>query len=191
MTAAWNSAAAVPDVQSRATGRSRALARPSAKKAADRSSTCIQTRTPGWRANAIASGAEREPGAMHTASRPQRASSSTKVAAKDWVTFGSAMETVTCLHGFSQGGDSWDEIVSLVPGGHRWLAPELKATTMATAGEELAVLWEREGVERTHLVGYSQGGRLALFIASRHPDRLLTLTTIGAHAGFEGPDRGR
>src|SRR5437879_5141612 len=131
MTAAWNSAAAVPEVQRRATARSRALARPSAKKAAERSSTCIHTRTPGWRANAIASGAEREPGAMHTASRPQRASSSTKVAAKDWVTFGSAMETVTCLHGFSQRGDSWDELVSLVPGELRWLTPDVRATTLA------------------------------------------------------------
>jgi 2-succinyl-6-hydroxy-2,4-cyclohexadiene-1-carboxylate synthase len=101
------------------------------------------------------------------------------------------METVTCLHGFSQGGDSWDEIVSLVPGGYRWLAPDVRATTLAAAGEELAALWELEGVARTHLVGYSQGGRLALFMASRHPERLLTLTTIGAHAGFEGPDRSR
>jgi 2-succinyl-6-hydroxy-2,4-cyclohexadiene-1-carboxylate synthase len=99
------------------------------------------------------------------------------------------METVTCLHGFSQGGDSWDEIVSLVPGAYRWLTPDVRATTLAAAGEELGALWERKGVERTHLVGYSQGGRLALFIASRHPERLLTLTTIGAHAGFEGPDR--
>jgi 2-succinyl-6-hydroxy-2,4-cyclohexadiene-1-carboxylate synthase len=101
------------------------------------------------------------------------------------------METVTCLHGFSQGGDSWDEIVSLVPGGYRWLAPDVRATTLAAAGDELAALWELEGVARTHLVGYSQGGRLALFMASRHPERLLTLTTIGAHAGFEGPDRSR
>src|SRR5690349_9419433 len=110
MTAAWSSAAAVPEVQSTATGRSRDLAMPRAKKHAERSSTCIQTRIAGWRAKAMASGAEREPGAMQTASRPQRASSSTKVAAKEWVTVGSAMSAVTFLHGFSQHGDSWDEL---------------------------------------------------------------------------------
>jgi len=43
------------------------------------------------------------------------------------------METVTCLHGFSQAGDSWDETRSLVRGGYRWLAPDVRATTLAAA----------------------------------------------------------
>src|SRR5207245_5865130 len=57
--------------------------------------------------------------------------------------------------------------------------------TLAGAEAELLDLWERDGVGRTDLVGYSQGGRIALFVAARHPDRVRTLTTIGAHAGFE------
>jgi len=40
-------------------------------------------------------------------------------------------------------------------------------------------------VERTHLVGYSMGGRLALHIATRRPERLLSVLTIGAHAGLD------
>ncbi|TMC11255.1 MAG: alpha/beta fold hydrolase [Chloroflexi bacterium] len=95
------------------------------------------------------------------------------------------METVTCVHGFSQHGDSWDELRSLVPAGRRWLTPDVRATTLAEAEAGLLGLWAREGVERTDLVGYSQGGRIALYVAAGHPDRVRTLTTIGAHAGFE------
>ena len=139
----------------------------------------------------MASGAEREPGAMQTASRPERASSSTNVAANACVAFWSLMETVTGLHGFSQDGGSWHELAALAPGGYRWLTPDVDATGLAQAEAELVALWEREGVRRSHLVGYSQGGRIALRVACNHPERLLTLTTIGAHAGFEGEDRSR
>lgn len=62
---------------------------------------------------------------------------------------------------------------------------------MAEVDAEVLALWRRHGVERSHLVGYSQGGRVALFVASRHPERLLSLATIGAHAGFEGEAKHR
>src|SRR5260370_2308824 len=101
------------------------------------------------------------------------------------------MDTVTCVHGFSQHGDSWAEVRALVGGEHRWLTPDVGAVTLPGAEADLLGLWEREGVERTHLVGYSQGGRIALFVAANYPDRILTLTTIGAHAGFEGEARAR
>jgi 2-succinyl-6-hydroxy-2,4-cyclohexadiene-1-carboxylate synthase len=101
------------------------------------------------------------------------------------------METVTCVHGFSQHGDTWDEVRALVGGGRRWLAPDVAGATLAEAEAELLELWRREGVERTDLVGYSQGGRIALHVAADHPGRLRTLTTIGAHAGFEGEARER
>ena len=128
---------------------------------------------------------------MQTASNPERASSSTKVAAKAWVGCGSGMETVTCLAGFSQQGESWHELTRLVPGGYHWLTPEIRAATIAEAQAELLELWEREGVQRSHLVGYSQGGRIALRAACDNPQRLLSLATIGAHAGFDDDDRAR
>jgi 2-succinyl-6-hydroxy-2,4-cyclohexadiene-1-carboxylate synthase len=100
------------------------------------------------------------------------------------------METVTCLHGFTQWGDSWHELRALFPdGGRCWLTPDLRATTLAGAEAEVLALWDRAGVRRGHLVGYSQGGRIALRVAATHTDRVRTLTTIGAHAGFEGEAR--
>jgi 2-succinyl-6-hydroxy-2,4-cyclohexadiene-1-carboxylate synthase len=101
------------------------------------------------------------------------------------------LRPVTCIHGFSQHGDSWDELASLVPGPYRWLRPDVGATGPAQFEAELLSLWTQERVERSHLVGYSQGGRLALWFAARHPGRLLSLTTISAHAGLEGDARVR
>jgi 2-succinyl-6-hydroxy-2,4-cyclohexadiene-1-carboxylate synthase len=99
------------------------------------------------------------------------------------------METVTCLHGFSQQGESWSELSSLVPGDLRWLTPDIASTSMDAAVAEILRLWDRERVQRSHLVGYSAGGRLALLFAVRHSERLLSLTVIGAHAGLEGAAR--
>ncbi|MBO0687002.1 MAG: alpha/beta fold hydrolase, partial [Candidatus Dormibacteraeota bacterium] len=95
----------------------------------------------------------------------------------------------TCLHGFSQRGESWQELTSLVPGQWRWLTPDIEATTPEEAVSAILQLWAEAGVERSHLVGYSAGGRLALRLAVRHPERLHTLTLISAHAGFEGQAR--
>lgn len=128
---------------------------------------------------------------MQTSPRPDPASSSTNVAANACVGFWSAMDAVTCLHGFSQDGSSWTELVSIGPGDRRWLTPNIRATSLGGAEAELLDLWQREGVRQSHLLGYSQGGRIALWIASRHPTRLLTLATIGAHAGLEGGERRR
>jgi 2-succinyl-6-hydroxy-2,4-cyclohexadiene-1-carboxylate synthase len=47
------------------------------------------------------------------------------------------------------------------------------------------MLWDHLGIARSHLVGYSMGGRLALHVAATRPKRILSLLTIGAHAGLE------
>jgi 2-succinyl-6-hydroxy-2,4-cyclohexadiene-1-carboxylate synthase len=104
-------------------------------------------------------------------------------------------DPVTLLHGFTQTSRSWRELLALLPKEFRYLVPDLRghgATklkpraphTMAACTADLLSLWAREGVTKTHLVGYSMGGRLALQVATAHPDRLLSLTTIGAHAGM-------
>lgn len=98
-----------------------------------------------------------------------------------------------------QTGGSWDEQRSLLGPGWRVLAPDLPGlgeslaaeATMAAAASGLVALWDRLDVQRTHLVGYSMGGRLALYVAAHHPDRVASLLTIGAHAGLEGGERER
>ena len=80
--AGWKLAAAVPDVQSVATGRHVACAAPRAKNAAERSSTITVTSISGWRQSATASGVEREPGERTAWRSPPRASSSAKAEAR-------------------------------------------------------------------------------------------------------------
>lgn len=102
---------------------------------------------------------------------------------------------VTLLHGFTQSGRSWQEIISIMPAGWRWVVPDLRGHgdtrvkpgapfTMDACTADLEMLWDHLGIERTHLVGYSMGGRLALHVAARRPERILSLLTIGAHAGL-------
>jgi len=92
---------------------------------------------------------------------------------------------------------SWDEQRSLLGRGWRVVAPDLPGfgqsldaePSMSGAAEALVAVWDAMGIERTHLAGYSLGGRLALHVAVAHPDRVASLITLGAHAGLEGGER--
>jgi 2-succinyl-6-hydroxy-2,4-cyclohexadiene-1-carboxylate synthase len=105
-------------------------------------------------------------------------------------------QPVTLLHGFTQSARSWREIISRMPEGWRWITPDLRghgetqtrpgtACSMDACTEDLVALWEELDLGRTHLVGYSMGGRLALHVAARRPERVASLLTIGAHAGLD------
>ncbi len=106
----------------------------------------------------------------------------------------------TLLHGFTQSGRSWREVISTMPQGWRWVVPDLRghggtqtspgaAFSMDACAADLEMLWDELGIEHTHLVGYSMGGRLALHVAARRQRRLTSILTIGAHAGLDGDAR--
>jgi 2-succinyl-6-hydroxy-2,4-cyclohexadiene-1-carboxylate synthase len=112
------------------------------------------------------------------------------------------MAHITLLHGFSQSGASWDELVRMLPAGLNVIAPDLRGHganptsagephTLSAATEDVLRGWDELGLRRSHLVGYSLGGRLALHLAAHHPERVETLAVISAHAGFEGEARAR
>lgn len=103
---------------------------------------------------------------------------------------------VTLLHGFTQSGRSWRELISHMPEGWKWIVPDLRGhgetvtrpgapCSMDACADDLVALWEELDLGRTHLVAYSMGGRLALHVAARRPERLSSLLTIGAHAGLD------
>jgi 2-succinyl-6-hydroxy-2,4-cyclohexadiene-1-carboxylate synthase len=106
-----------------------------------------------------------------------------------------AGEPVTLLHGFTLGGRNWRELIAKVPGRWQWIMPDLRGhgetrtapgapCTMDACAADLRMLWDHLGVERSHLAGYSMGGRLALHVAVRLPERVRSLLTISAHAGL-------
>lgn len=107
---------------------------------------------------------------------------------------------VTLLHGFTQSGRSWRELIAHMPPGWKWIVPDLRGhgetvlkrgavCTMDACTDDLVAMWDELDLGRTHLVGYSMGGRLALHVAARRPERLLSLLTIGAHAGLDEESR--
>src|SRR5262249_60380573 len=75
----------VPEAQATARGSPEALARPRAKKPAQRSSTWEKQRRRGSCASVSTSGAERDPGEVHAALMPQRASSSANARSSRYV----------------------------------------------------------------------------------------------------------
>lgn len=103
---------------------------------------------------------------------------------------------VTLLHGFTQSGRSWREVTSMMPDGWQWILPDLRGhgeTRVRPGGPhamdaciaDLVMLWDHLGISRSHLAGYSMGGRLALHLAATRPELIRSLLTIGAHAGLE------
>jgi len=100
------------------------------------------------------------------------------------------------LHGFTGTGEFWLPVANRLPR-RRCIFPDLPGHggtnapgpagewRLDRAADEVAQLLDRLGVERFTLAGYSMGGRLALSLALRHPDRVAALVLIGATPGIE------
>ena len=105
---------------------------------------------------------------------------------------------VLLLHGFTGHGESWAEAgQAFAVAGFHALAPDLlghgrsphpsDATRyeMAQAAADLRSQLDRSDMTAAHLLGYSMGGRLALFFALAYPERTRTLTLVSASPGIE------
>jgi 2-succinyl-6-hydroxy-2,4-cyclohexadiene-1-carboxylate synthase len=101
------------------------------------------------------------------------------------------------LHGFMGSVADWREVTAAVDGSYRCLAVDLpghgasldlpypEAYTVAGAARALLDLLDELNVERPVVVGYSMGGRLALYLALRHPERCSGLFLESASPGIE------
>lgn len=97
------------------------------------------------------------------------------------------------LHGFTGGPESWDGVVAALPGDVHVLRPaflghggaaDVQAPSFEAEVDRIADLIKREGFERPGLCGYSLGGRIALGLLVRHPDRFARAVLVGAHPGL-------
>jgi 2-succinyl-6-hydroxy-2,4-cyclohexadiene-1-carboxylate synthase len=84
------------------------------------------------------------------------------------------------LHGFTQTGASWAGVRRALAGRYRAVAPDLGAGPWEA---ELDRLEGRVGAGCV-LAGYSMGGRLALALAVRRPERVRRLVLVSASPGL-------
>lgn len=109
-----------------------------------------------------------------------------------------AGEPLVLLHGFGGSTYSWRLVVPQLSERYRVVAMDLNGfgyserprslteyTVQGQLATVLAVLGSL-GIERAHVAGHSYGGALALHLAHRHPERLLSLILIDS-AGPEYP----
>ena len=90
------------------------------------------------------------------------------------------------LHGFTQTSASWDGVIRALEGRYRALAPDLGAGPWEAELDRLEALAPASYL----LAGYSMGGRLALALALRRPERVRALVLVSASPGLaEGDER--
>jgi len=106
------------------------------------------------------------------------------------------------LHGFMGSGNDWHTIIRKLAGNFTCLAPDLPGhgknlKNYWTEGflfpawkEELVEYLRKQGITACHVIGYSMGGRLALYLAVHNPGFVQSLILESASAGIaEGRER--
>ena len=103
-------------------------------------------------------------------------------------------EAVLLLHGSGAGVSAWANWRNLIPvlsEDYRVIAPDLvgfgytetpadyQYRFMDSWLEQVLALLDATGIEKTHIVGNSFGGALALWLAHRHPERCGRLVLMG------------
>lgn len=93
------------------------------------------------------------------------------------------------LHGFTNSGASWEPVISGLGERYRALAPDIRGHASAGTAEPVTLDAVIDDISVLTpgpftLVGYSQGGRIALHIALALPHRVTRLVLIGASPGL-------
>lgn len=106
--------------------------------------------------------------------------------------FPGAPPAVVALHGFTQHGGVFAELAALL--GREVLAPDLpghgRAARMPASFQDAVAAVAGMADERP-LIGYSQGGRIALGVALEHPETISHLILISAGVGIANEQKRR
>ena len=142
----------------------------------------------------------------HQAAKLRAATPSRRVAVHDvelavtWFGEGRPGTPLVIVHGYTGAGRDWHKVVSRLAADRPVLTYDQRghgASTWGPAGSytrrrldaDLLELLDAEGVERTHVLGHSLGGLVALDLTLDHPDRVASLLAVDtAAATTEGID---
>jgi len=104
------------------------------------------------------------------------------------------------LHGFTGRGDNWNHHTEyFTRAGYTVLTPDLPGHganllanphdyTIKAAAAQIAGLLDSEKTGPVHLLGYSMGGRLALYFALHYPEKVDSLILESASPGLATPE---
>lgn len=107
---------------------------------------------------------------------------------------------VVILHGFTGSTESMRGVVAelcetrttvcvdLVGHGCSDAPEDIAAYSMSRCAEQLSCVLDALALERPHLLGYSMGGRVALFFCTAYPERARSALLVGASAGLVDPE---
>jgi 3-oxoadipate enol-lactonase len=105
-------------------------------------------------------------------------------------------ELVVFLHGIGGNRRNWeDQLAAFAPDFHAvaWDARGYGDSddydgplNFASYADDVVRVIDYFGVRRAHIVGLSMGGRIAMDLVARYPDRILTLSLCDTHKGFAG-----
>lgn len=103
--------------------------------------------------------------------------------------------TVLFLHGFLGRKEDWSDVIANLTSGFAAIAVDLpghgrnhpkddSAYSMSGCAEAIIALLDEMKIATVGLVGYSMGGRLALYLAIHHPDRFSRVLIESASPGL-------
>ena len=105
-------------------------------------------------------------------------------------------EPVVLVHGGDANSEHWAfqvatladqyRVILLDSRGHGRSPYNGETMTYAQLADDVLALLDLLGVERTHLVGWSDGGIIGIDLALRHPERLRKVVAFGANADLDG-----
>lgn len=107
-----------------------------------------------------------------------------------------AGDPVVLVHGGDANSEHWAFQVQALAGQYQVILLDSRghgrspynggALTYAQLADDVLALLDLLGIERAHLVGWSDGGIIGLDLALRHPERLRKVVAFGANADLSG-----
>lgn len=109
-------------------------------------------------------------------------------------------EAVLLLHGFTGDSGTWTSLGKSLERNFHVLKPDIIGHgaseapndpgrySMDNAAADIASILEQAGIQQVHVVGYSMGGRLALFFACRYPEKVASLVLESSSPGLKSAE---
>jgi len=111
----------------------------------------------------------------------------------------SPLPAAILLHGFLGSGADWMEIAARlsdhfycvipdIPGHGRSLSSDAEQYTFESTARSIVEVAEMQGLQKPALIGYSMGGRIALYTALQHPELFSGLILESASPGLKSDE---